>query len=361
MELNMEMLTELTEVRGIAGNEGQVREAFKKYAQEYSEEFLEDGLGGIFGKHTGNEEGPRLLIAGHSDEVGFMVKRITDEGFLTFQTIGGWWSQVVLAQQVEITTREGKVFHGVTGSKPPHVLSPEARKKPIDIDDIFVDIGATSKEQVQEWGIRQGDMITPYIETRRINEDSPFLLAKAWDNRIGVAVAIEALKFAKENGHESVLFSGTNAMEEIGLRGAKVSPNLVKPDIAIAVDTGVAGDTPGMTDKEADTKLGKGPLIMVYDATMVGHKGLREFITDIADENDIPYQFSFMPGGGTDAGSFHITQNGIPSICIALPVRYLHTHTSIIHEDDYKYTVQLVNKIIEKLDSKALETIRKNA
>ncbi|UPQ85563.1 M42 family metallopeptidase [Ignavigranum ruoffiae] len=361
MELNMDMLKDLTQVRGIAGNEGQVRKVFKQYAEDYSEEFLEDGLGGIFAKHVGKEDGPRLLIAGHLDEVGFMVKRITDEGFLTFQTIGGWWSQVVLAQQVEITTRQCKVFHGVTGSKPPHVLTPEARKKPIDMDDIFIDIGATSKDQVLEWGIRQGDMITPYIETRRMNEDSPFLLAKAWDNRIGMAVAIEALKFAKEQGHQSVLFSGANAQEEIGLRGAKVAPNLIKPDIAIAVDTGAAGDTPGMTAKEADSKLGKGPQIMVYDATMVGHKGLREFITDIADEANIPYQFAFMPGGGTDAGSFHIAQTGIPSICIAVPVRYLHCHTTVIHEDDYKYTVQLVNKIIEKLDTAALEEIRKNA
>ena len=359
MELDIQMLTDLTMARGIAGNEGHVRDVFRNYAKDYVEEFIEDGIGGIFAKHEGNADGPRILLAGHLDEVGFMVSQITEKGFIKFQTIGGWWSQVVLAQQVEITTREGKVFRGVTGSKPPHVLTPEARKKPIDMSDIFIDIGADSKEQVEAWGIRRGDMITPYIETRRINPDSPFLLGKAWDNRIGVAVAIEALKHAHEKGHDSIVFAGANAQEEVGLRGAKVAANLVQPDIAIALDTGTAGDTPGMTEKEADSILGQGPQVIVYDASMVGHKGLREFVTDVADEANIPYQLTFIAGGGTDAGSFHVAQTGIPSIAITVPVRYLHSHTSIIHEDDYLNTVKLVNAIIDRLDANAVTEIKK--
>lgn len=360
VDLNKDLLTDLTMARGIAGNESEVRDIFRKYADTYSQEYLEDGIGGIFAKHIGNEHGPRVLLAGHLDEVGFMVSQITDKGFIKFQTIGGWWSQVVLAQQVEITTREGKVYRGVTGSKPPHVLTPEARKQPIDMSDIFIDIGATSKEQVEAWGIRRGDMITPYIETRRLNPDSPFLLGKAWDNRIGVAVAVEALKHAHEKGHQTVLFAGANSQEEVGLRGAKVAANLIKPDLAIALDTGTAGDTPGMTAKEADSVLGEGPQIIVYDASMVGHKGLREFVTDIADEANIPYQLTFIPGGGTDAGSFHVAQNGIPSIAITVPVRYLHSHTSVIHEDDYLNTVKLVNAIVDHLNQDTMVEIKKN-
>lgn len=360
MEQLDQLLVDLTMAKGIAGNEGQVRQVFKQYAQEFTDTFLEDGLGGIFGQVTGNESGPRLLLAGHLDEVGFMVYQITDQGFIRFQTIGGWWSQVVLAQQMDITTRDGKVYRGVTGAKPPHVLSAEAKKIVVDIKDVFIDIGASSKEQVLEWGIRPGDMITPYIETRRLNPDSPFLLAKAWDNRIGMAVAVEALKHAKTHGHESVLFAGGNAQEEVGLRGAKVSANLIQPDLAIALDTGTAGDTPGMKAKEADSILGKGPQIVVFDASMIGHKGLREFVIGVAEDLAIPYQYTFIPGGGTDAGSFHVAQEGIPSIAITVPVRYLHSHTSLIHEEDYYNTVKLVNALIERLDSNALAQIKAN-
>ncbi|HFI0463294.1 TPA: M42 family metallopeptidase [Streptococcus suis] len=359
MSINEALLINLTEANGIGGNEGQVRELFKKETQDVAETFVQDGLGGIFAQHTGNAEGPRVMIAGHLDEVGFMVTQITDKGFLKFQTIGGWWSQVVLAQQVTVTTRAGKTFHGVTGAKPPHVLTAEARQKPIDIKDIFVDLGASSKEQVLEWGIRPGDMITPYIKTQRLN-GTPFLLGKAWDNRIGVAVAIEVLKNLAASGHDTVLFAGANVQEEVGLRGAKVATHLIQPDISIALDTGTAGDTPGMTPQEADSVLGQGPQVIVFDASMIGHKGFREFVVDIAEAEGIPFQYTFIPGGGTDAGSQHQALNGVPSIAITVPVRYLHSHTSVIHEDDFVNTVKLVTAIIKKLNHDSLKTIHEN-
>lgn len=359
MCLNEELLIKLTEANGIGGNEGQIRTIFKEETEAFAEEFIQDGLGGIFAKHTGDHEGPRVMIAGHLDEVGFMVSQITDKGFLKFVPIGGWWSQVVLAQQVTITTRSGKTFHGVTGSKPPHVLTPEARKQPVDIKDVFVDLGASSKEQVMEWGIRPGDMITPYIQTQRLN-DSPFLLGKAWDNRVGVAVAIEVLKELAQTGHPTVLYSGANVQEEVGLRGAKVATHLIQPEISIALDTGTAGDTPGMTPQEADSELGKGPQVIVFDASMIGHKGFREFVVDVAEEEGIPFQYTFIPGGGTDAGAQHQSLSGVPSIAITVPVRYLHSHTSVIHEDDYKNTVKLVTAILKKLDRPTFETIKEN-
>lgn len=360
---DMDMLVKLTEVNGIGGNEGQVRELFKELSKEYTEDFVQDGLGGIYGKLQGQDENEdvKLLLAGHLDEVGFMVKEITEKGFLHFVPIGGWWTQVVLAQEVEVTTREGKVYHGVTGSKPPHVLTAEARKKPVDMADIFVDVGAKSKEQAMEWGIRPGDMITPYIKTRRMNEGSPFLLGKAWDNRIGVAVAIDLLKEFHQEEHPNTLYAGATVQEEVGLRGAKVAAHMIKPHIAIALDTGTAGDTPGMTAKEADSKLGEGPQVIVYDASMIGHKGLRDFVIEVAEKEDIPFQYTFISGGGTDAGSFHQAVDGIPSIAITVPVRYLHSTTSVIHEDDYLNTVKLVKALVKALDKDALETIYKNA
>lgn len=358
--VNETLLIQLTQANGIAGNEGQIRQIFKDATKEHAQDYLEDGLGGVFAQHIGQEDGPRVMIAGHMDEVGFMVSRITEKGFIHFVPIGGWWSQVVLAQQVTITTREGKTFHGVTGAKPPHVLSAEARKQPVDIKDVFIDLGASSKEQILEWGIRPGDMITPYIETQRLN-GTPFLLGKAWDNRIGVAVAIEVFNELARTGHETQLFSGANVQEEVGLRGAKVAAHLLRPDISIAVDTGTAGDTPGMTPKEADSELGKGPQVIIYDASMIAHKGLREFVIDVAEEEGIPFQYTFISGGGTDAGSQHVSLDGIPSIAITVPVRYLHSHTSIIHEEDYINTVKLVVALIRRLNNQTVEEIRSNA
>ena len=344
------MLQALTAARGVPGNEEEVRELFKKYAAPYADKFVFDGLGGVMAKRVGDKEGPRVLIMGHMDEVGFMVTQITDEGFIKFQTLGGWWGQVMLAQEVEIKTSKGNLIHGVTGCKPPHVLSAEARQKPYEISEMFIDIGATSAAEVAEWGIRPGDMITPYTEYRRLN-GSKFLLAKAWDNRIGTAVSLKVLENLAQAGHPNVLFAGSNVQEEVGLRGSRTSTHLSNPDIAFALDTGTAGDTPGMTPKESISALGKGPQILIYDASMIPHKKLRDFVIDVAEELNIPYQLEVITGGGTDAGTQHITRDGIPALAITVATRYLHSHTSVIHEDDYLNTVKLVTEVVRRLDA----------
>ncbi|WEG73544.1 M42 family metallopeptidase [Vagococcus intermedius] len=342
-------LKELTDARAVPGNEEEVREIFKKYATPYADKMMYDGLGGVVAKHAGEKDGPRVLIMGHMDEVGFMVTQITEKGFLKFQTLGGWWGQVMLAQQVTIKTTAGKLIHGVIGCKPPHVLSADVRNKPYDVAEMFIDIGATSEEEAMEWGIRPGDMVTPHTEYRRLN-DSKFLLAKAWDNRIGTAVSLKVLENLAKEGHPNILFAGSNVQEEVGLRGAKTSTNLTKPDIAFALDTGTAGDTPGMTPKESMSELGKGPQIIIFDASMIPHRKLRDFVIDVADELEIPYQLEVIPGGGTDAGSQHVANNGVPSLAITVATRYLHSHTSVIHEDDYLNTVKLVTEVVRRLD-----------
>lgn len=351
------LLIELTNARGIAGNEEEPREVFKRYAEPYADDIFFDGLGSVIAKQ-GSGGGPKIFISGHLDEVGFMVTKITDKGFLEFQTIGGWWGQVMLAQQVEIKTMEGKTIHGVIGSKPPHVLSPEARKKPYEIKDMFIDIGASSKEEAESWGIHPGDMVTPYIEYKRLN-DTKFLLAKAWDNRIGTAVALRVLENLAEVAHPNILFAGSDVQEEVGLRGARTSTHLVNPDIAFALDTGTAGDTPGMTPKEADSELGKGPQILIFDASMIPHKKLLNFVIKTAEELEIPFQYTVIAGGGTDAGQMHVTRDGVPSLAITVPVRYLHSHTSVIHEEDYLNTVRLVTEVVRRLDADTVDDIKK--
>ena len=220
---------------------------------------------------------------------------------------------------------------------------------------MFIDIGASSKEEAMEWGVLPGDMVVPYFEFSVMNNEK-LLLAKAWDNRIGCAIAIDVLKGLKDEKHPNIVYGVGDVQEEVGLRGAKTSTVKVKPDIGFAVDVGIAGDTPGITAKESTSKMGDGPQIVLYDASMVSHKGLRNFVVDTAEENSIPYQFETIPGGGTDAGSMHISLNGVPSLSIGIATRYIHSHAGILHRDDYENTVKLIIEVIKKLDS---ETVNK--
>lgn len=355
LDETLTMLKDLTDAKGIPGNEREAREVMKKYIEPFADEVTTDGLGSLVAKKVGKADGPKIMVAGHLDEVGFMITQIDDKGFLRFQTVGGWWSQVMLAQRVTIVTSKGDVT-GVIGSKPPHILSPEARKKPVDIKDLFIDIGATSREEAMEFGVRPGDQAVPYFEFTVMNNEK-MLLAKAWDNRIGCAIAIDVLKQLKGVDHPNVVYGVGTVQEEIGLRGAKTSAQLIQPDIGFGVDVGIAGDTPGISEKEAMSKMGEGPQIVLYDASMVSHKGLRDFVTNIADEQNIPYQFEAMPGGGTDSGAIHLTANGVPSLSITIATRYIHSHAAMLHRDDYENAVKLIVEIIKRLDADTVETI----
>lgn len=355
LDETLTMLKELTDAKGIAGNEREVREVMQKYIEPLADEITTDGLGSLIAKKMGEANGPKIMVAGHLDEVGFMVTRIDEKGFIRFQTVGGWWSQVMLAQRVTIVTRKGDVT-GVIGSKPPHILPAEARKKPVDIKDMFIDIGASSKEEATEWGVRPGDMVVPYFEFTVMNNEK-MLLAKAWDNRIGCAIAIDVLKYVKDKKHANVVYSVGTVQEEVGLRGARTSAHQIQPDIAFGVDVGIAGDTPGVSEKEAMGKMGKGPQIILYDASMVSHKGLRDFVTDVADELGIPYQFDAMAGGGTDSGEIHKTANGVPTLSVTIATRYIHSHAAMLHRDDYENAVKLLGEVILRLDRDTVNQI----
>ncbi|WP_053367345.1 M42 family metallopeptidase [Bacillus sp. FJAT-27245] len=356
LDETLQMLKALTDAKGIPGNEREVREVMKEYISPYADEVTNDGLGSLIAKKTGKEGGPKVMVAGHLDEVGFMVTQIDEKGFVRFQPVGGWWNQVMLAQRVTIVTRKGDVT-GVIGSKPPHILTAEARKKPVEIKDMFIDIGATSRDEASEWGVRPGDMIVPYFEFT-VMKNEKMLLAKAWDNRIGCAIAIDVLKHLQGEEHPNVVYGVGTIQEEVGLRGARTAAAKIQPDIGFGVDVGIAGDTPGVTEKEALGKMGNGPQIILYDASMVSHKGLRDFITDTADELNIPYQFDTVPGGGTDAGAIHLSHNGVPSLAITIATRYIHSHAAMLHRDDYENTVKLIVEVIKRLDKETVEKIK---
>ncbi|GKW46750.1 M42 family metallopeptidase [Planococcus sp. NCCP-2050] len=356
MDETVLMLKELTDANGVPGNERQSREVMKKYIEPYADSIETDGLGSLIARKEGLADGPKIMVAGHLDEVGFMISQIDDKGFLKFQPLGGWWNQVMLAQRVTITTRSGKEVTGVIGSKPPHILSPEARKKPVEIKDMFIDIGASSRDEVKEWGVAPGDMVTPYFEFTVMNNEK-LMMAKAWDNRIGCAIAIDVLKNLHGQEHPNVVYGVGTIQEEVGLRGAKTATAKIQPDIGFAVDVGVAGDTPGITAQESTSKMGAGPQILLFDASMVSHRGLRELVVDTAEEAGIPYQFETIAGGGTDAGSIHLTANGVPALAIGVATRYIHSHAGILHRDDYENAVKLIVEVIKKLDKDTVARI----
>jgi putative aminopeptidase FrvX len=342
-------LKKISEVPGVSGFEQRVKDMLlEKIGDKATVSY--DKLGSIIFEKKGLHSGPKIMLASHMDEIGFMVKSITKEGFIRFVTLGGWWEQVMLGQRVTILAGKGDI-PGVIGSKPPHILTPEERKKIVQKREMYIDIGAANEEEVKvKFGIRPGDAIVPYSEfTVMANEK--LLMSKAWDNRIGCAVMAEVMEQLVPELHRNVVYGVGTVQEEVGLRGAETSADVVNPDISFVIDTCVAGDTPGVSEDQASSKLGKGIGICIYDASMVPHTKLRDFVIKVAEQNKIPYQLQFTEGGGTDAGRIHLHSQGVPSLVLSIPTRYIHSHHSIIHQDDYSAAVDLLLAIIKDLDT----------
>lgn len=351
----VKMMKELTEVDGVPGFEREVRAKMNDYLAPLSDEIVRDRLGGILGKKVGQADGPKVLVAGHLDEVGWMVTYITKKGFLKFQQLGGWWPNVMLSQKVRIKTRKGD-YIGIIGSKAPHVLTPEERNKVVPMKEMFIDIGARDREHAEEMGIRPGDAIIPVSEFFEMR-GGELWAAKALDNRAGCGVAVEVLRQLQNEDHPNVVYSGATVQEEVGTRGAQIMGALVQPDIAFAIDVGLAYDTPGFEVYPASCNLDEGPLMMIFDASMVPHVGLRNLVMDTAEELGIKLQTDALAGGGTDAAKFHLSGIGCPSIVIGFATRYIHSHTAVMSRKDFEQAAQLVTAVIKKLDKKTVEEL----
>jgi putative aminopeptidase FrvX len=355
-EQTLNLFKTLTELPGAPGNEHLVRNFMREQLSQYADEIVQDKLGSIFGVKKGNPNGPTIMVAGHMDEVGFMVSAITDNGMLRFQPLGGWWSQVLLAQRVQVMTNNGPVI-GVVGSIPPHLLAEAQRNKPMEMKNMLIDIGADDREDAERIGIRPGQAILPICPfTPMANEKK--ILAKAWDNRYGCGLAIELLQEVKDESLHNILYSGATVQEEVGLRGAQTAANMINPDIFFALDASPANDMSG--SKSEFGQLGKGALLRILDRSMVTHRGMREFILDTAETNKIPYQY-FVSQGGTDAGRVHQSNEGVPSGVIGICSRYIHTHASMIHIDDYAAAKELIVKLVKACDQTTVDTIKENS
>lgn len=357
MNKSLDLLKELTELNGVSGFEEEVKYYIKNRLEPISE-ISGDNLGSIICKKTGTSESPKIMLAGHMDEIGFMVNSITKDGFIKFIPLGGWWDQVLLSQRVIIKTKKGDI-PGVIGSTPPHLLSTKDREKVVEKKTMFIDVGAKDKEDaVQNLGIVPGDVIVPDSQfTFMKNPD--YIMAKALDNRLGCGLVIDTLEKLKDYKHPNTIYGVGTVQEEVGLRGATTAVAAVKPDICFTLDVGIAGDTPGLERENIDVKLGEGPILLLADASMLPHRDLRDFVIDIAEKNNIPLQYSTMMGGGTDAGAIHKYGIGVPSLSLCIPTRYIHSHTSIFNFKDYQYLQKLLLELIINLDEATIDLLKK--
>ncbi|MEN6435068.1 MAG: M42 family metallopeptidase [Anaerolineaceae bacterium] len=354
MDKTASFLKEITEAHGVSGYENPVRKVVRKYMEPLGE-VSQDKIGSVICKKAGSSENPRVMIAGHMDEIGFMVKQITDEGFLKFLPLGGWFDQVLLSQRVIVKTHKGDIV-GVIGVKPPHLLSAEERAKVIIRKEMYIDIGATSKEEVEASGVRVGDPVIPRADFVELANGKSYL-SKAWDDRVGVALVISILEKFQKVSHPNTIFGVSTVMEEVGLRGATTSVHAVDPDVAIVLEADIAGDVPGVKPEESSVKLGKGPSLVMHDARMIPNIKLRDLIISTAEEQKIPLQFSSLEAGATDGAAIHLHKIGVPTVVISVPARHIHSHSSIIHRDDYDNTVALLVAMVNKLDEATVASL----
>lgn len=347
MDQTEQFLKALTEAHGVPGYETEVRAVLRGYMAPLGE-LSQDKLGSLICRRAG--DGPRVMLAGHMDEIGLIVTHIDDNGFLKFLQLGGWWDQTILSQRVIVKTHRGDVV-GVVGAKPPHLISAEERSKMVEKKDMYIDIGSTSKEETEAAGVRVGDPVVPDSRFAVMASGKTYL-SKAFDNRVGCAVVIDVLRhFAAAGGNPNDLYGVQTVMEEVGLRGATTSGRAVDPDVAIIIESDIAGDVPGIRKEQSSTRLGGGPALSVFDARMIPNTKLRDLVIDTAAALDIPLQLSNMPGGATDGGAIHMNKIGVPTVVVGVPSRHIHSHGSIIHRDDYDNTVKLVAALVAKLDA----------
>lgn len=338
-----ELMKRLSLASGVSGFEGEVRDIIASELEGHVDKIEEDRLGNIIATRSGS--GPSVMLAAHMDEIGLMVRHIDKKGFIRFSKIGGISDQMILNQAVWIHGENGPVM-GVIGSKPPHRMKAAERKKVTTHDNMFIDIGAESREDAEEL-VSVGDPITfhaPYSEL----PNSRFT-GKALDNRIGCLVMVEVLKRVDT---DATVYGVGTVQEEVGLKGARTSAFKLNPDMALALDVTIAGDHPGMKEEEAPAKLDGGPAVILTDASgrgIITHPRVKDWLLETAGEEDIPVQIEVSEGGTTDATAIHLTREGIPAGVVSVPTRYIHTTVSMASMKDIEMTVDLLVKAIERL------------
>jgi putative aminopeptidase FrvX len=336
--MNLELLRELSEASGVPGQESAIRDIVTRELSPMAE-LSTDAMGSITARMGGS--GPKVMIAAHMDEIGFVVRYVDDKGFLKIHPLGGFDPRMMCAQRVTVFTTEGpRVGTMMPGVKPKHMLSADEANKPLATTDFFIDCGLTGEEAKRI--VPLGSMVAM---RRECQEMGSLFTGKAMDDRVAVFVMIEALKNAKNVQAE--IHAVATVQEEIGLRGAAAAGSGIAPDICIALDITLANDIPGIPDDMAVTKLGAGAAIKVLDGSLICHPGIVADFKRLAEEKGIAHQMELLPMGGTDAGGVQRLHGGIPSFTLSIPCRYVHTVNETVHKDDVQACIDLLAAYLE--------------
>ncbi|MCG9895864.1 MAG: M20/M25/M40 family metallo-hydrolase, partial [Fimbriimonadaceae bacterium] len=301
-----------------------------------------DAMGNLICTRKGSGGGKRLMLAAHMDEIGFVVRHISDKGFLKIHALGGFDPRMLCAQRVVVHASSGDRLAGtmMPGTKPKHMLTAAEQGKALEVADLFIDLGLPA-EAVKE-KVRIGDMVALKREFQMTGD---LFTAKSMDDRVAVFVMIEAVKALKD--HEVDVLAVATVQEEIGLRGATAAGSGLKPDLCVAIDITLANDIPGIPEDLHVTQLGQGTAIKILDGSLICHPGMVRHMRRLAEEKHIPHQMELLPMGGTDAGGVQRQHGGIPSFTLSIPTRYVHTVNETVHPGDVQASIDLLRAYIE--------------
>ena len=343
-ETALDFLKRMLETASPSGFEEKNAAHFREYVSTFADEVRTDRLGSVIA--AVNPAGsPRIMLAGHIDEIGFLIHYIDDNGYLYFRPIGGHDPVNIVGQRVVVHTRKGEL-PGVIGKKPIHMTTAEERGKKVELEDLWIDLGVSSKEEAVATGIEIGDFAVYADGVTHLVGDR--IAARGLDNRVGAWVVAEALRRVKELNPKAAVFAVATVQEEIGLRGAKTSSFGIDPDLGIAVDVTFATDFPSMDKrKTSEVKLGGGPgLLRGANAS----RKLADRIADVAKSAEIPVQVQATPGGtGTDANAIQLNAAGVTTGLVEVPLRYMHTPCEIIDLNDADQCAELLARVCASL------------
>ncbi len=311
-----------------------------------------DRLGSVVADKCKDQPGPKMMVAAHMDEVGFMVEEIDENGFLKVRPIGSWWIHLILGQWYTVVTKDNRQYPALMGSMATHGLPAEIKNKTVKMEDAYLDLGAGSQEEVRSLGVAVGDMVSPWTHFE-VMQNPKYVSCKAFDDRIGNYIMLEAAKELRGETHTPLYLANT-VQEEPGLRGARTAVEWVHPDIAFAIDTTLAGDTPANHNICA---LGKGVVLSMIDSNSIAPRKLVKYVEGICKKHHIDYQYAVFNKGGTDSGNIHKAFDGVLNMTLSIPIRYMHTNHSMIHTDDVEACIRLVCEIAKDMDAEVFESL----
>lgn len=348
------LLQQLSNASGPPGFEEPVRKIMVNELRPVTDDITYDGLGSVIARQ--GSQGPRIMLDAHMDELGGMIRRTTPDGFLTMQMLGGWLDQAIAGQRWIIIGSKGPV-RAITSIRDVHLAPADERGKLITRDAVFLDVGAANAAEVAALGVSSGDPVVPDSEFAILNGTQSYA-GKAWDDRVGCAVLIEAARRLRASGHPNQLFFVATVQEEIGLRGARASTAIVKPDAGIAIEGGVTGDAGGAKADESQVRLGGGPGIFLYDSSALPNRKMVALVRQTAANRQIPLQFDLVQGYGDDSAEMQTVNGGAPTVNLVVPARYTHVHNGIINRRDFDRMVDLVVALIQSLDAATVSRLR---